>query len=199
MGLGLLISLRSDFRVDLVLVLFFIGIISSQLGTPMRNRWDRHPRIDELLDSSLKGLDKRFAIFHYSLGANHVLFTPSGVFAIVPRLEDGQIEYRDHQWTRTTTKGGFLRRAGTRPIKGVERQAAAEANRVRNRNDVAVTSLAIQPLVVFVNTAAEVKISDSPLLTVHYKKLKPTLRKLPKAETLTADQVNQLAAQRGLA
>ena len=199
MGLGLLVSLRPSYRLDLVLVLFFIGIIASQLGTPMRNRWDRHPRIDELLDSSLKGLDKRFAIFHYSLGANHVLFTPSGVFAIVPRLEDGRIEYRDYQWSRTTTKGSFLRRAGTRPIRGVDRQAAAEANRVRKRTDIAVNSLAIQPLVVFVNTAAEVKISDSPLLAIHYKKLKATLRKLPKAETLTADQVNQLATRRGLA
>lgn len=70
MGLGLLLSfrLRPQDRFELVLGLFLIGILASQIGQPMRNRWDRRPRLDEILDGALKGLDRRFAIFHYALG-----------------------------------------------------------------------------------------------------------------------------------
>ena len=73
MGIGLVVSFRQSTRLDGVLGLFLAGMIASQLGIPMRNRWDRRPRIDELLDRALKGLDGRFSIFHYSLGASHAV------------------------------------------------------------------------------------------------------------------------------
>ena len=105
MGLGLLISFRPPYRIDLVLGLFLVGILASQIGLPMRNRWDRRPRIDEILDGALKGLDQRFAIFHYSLGARHVLVCPGGVFAVIPRVENGLIRSSDGLWTRTIRVG----------------------------------------------------------------------------------------------
>ncbi len=194
MGLGLLISFRPPYRVDLVLGLFLIGILSSQIGQPMRNRWDRQPRIDEILDGALKGLDQRFAIFHYSLGARHLLICPGGVFALIPRGEHGIIEYNDGNWTRTTRKGSLFRRAGTRNIRGIEREADAEVDRANSRLDL---PFSVRPLFVFMHSKAEMNVRQAPELASHLKKLKSSIRRLPKAETLAERQIAELAADRG--
>lgn len=190
MGLGLLISFRPSYRIDLVLGLFLIGILGSQIGLPMRNRWDRRPRVDEVLDGALKGLDQRFAIFHYLLGARHVLICPGGVFALIPRVEEGKIEYKDDQWTATTSKGGLLRRAGTRSIRGIERETAAEVDRASSHLNL---PFSVRPYIVFLHTKAEMNAREAPNLSSHLKKLKSSIRRLPKAETLSERQITQLA------
>ena len=194
MGLGLLISFRPQYRIDLVLGLFLVGILASQVGLPMRNRWDRRPRIDEILDGALKGLDQRFAIFHYSLGARHVLICPGGVFAVIPRVEDGVIKYSDGSWIRTTTKSGLFRRAGTRRIRGIEREVAAEVDRASSQLNL---PFAVRPLIVFLHAGAEMEVRESPEVATHLKKLKSAVRKLPKAQTLSKRQIEQLAADQG--
>ena len=195
MGLGLLISFRPPYRIELVLGLFLVGILASQIGLSMRNRWDRRPRIDEILDGALKGLDQRFAIFHYSLGARHVLICPGGVFAVIPRVENGLISYSDGSWTRTTNKGGLLRRAGTRSIRGIEGEISSEVDRAGSRLNL---PFAVRPFIVFLHAGAEMDIRESPELATHLKKFKSSLRKLPKAQTLSAQQIKQLVADGGL-
>jgi hypothetical protein len=196
MGLGLLISFRPPYRIDLVLGLFVIGILASQIGLPMRNRWDRQPRIDEVLDDALKGLDQRFAIFHYTRGTRHLLACPGGVFALIPRVDDGKIAFTDGKWTQTTSKGGLLRRAGTRTLRGIESEADSEANRATSRLNL---PFPVRPYIVFMHASAEVDIREAPVLASHLKKLKTALRKLPKAETLSEKQISQLATDYGLA
>ncbi len=198
MGIGLVVSFRQTTRLDGVLGLFLAGMIASQLGIPMRNRWDRRPRVDELLDRALKGLDGRFSIFHYSLGASHAVICPAGIFVLLPRFEDGVVEYRDGRWVRTLQKRGRLRRGGIRRIDGLDRQAAAEADRLQRR---LVRKLGqaqippVDPLVVFLNSAAELRPDGAPTQAVHLKKLKATLRQLPKAPTLSESQLALLAGE----
>ena len=198
MGLGLLLSfrLRPQDPINLVLGLFLIGILASQIGQPMRNRWDRQPRLDEVLDGALKGLDQRFAIFHYTLGARHVLICPGGVFVLIPRVEDGKIEYVDGQWTRTTSKGGLFRRAGTRSIRGIERELAAEVDRASSHLHL---PFAVRPYLVFLHSKAEMNVREPPVFSSHLKKLKSSIRKLPKSKTLPEPEIAQLVADRGLA
>lgn len=200
MGIGLVVSFRQSTRLDGVLGLFLAGMIASQLGIPMRNRWDRHPRIDELLDRALKGLDSRFAIFHYSLGASHVVICPAGIFALLPRFEDGAVEFRDGSWVRTVPRRGRLRRGGIRRIDGLDRQAAGEAGRLQRRLVRRLGQAEIppvEPLVVFLHTAAEIQPDGAPTRAVHLKKLKDTLRRLPKGQTLSDSQVALLAGEAG--
>lgn len=199
MGVGLVVSLRQSAPFDAVLGLFFVGMIASQIGLPMRNRWDRHPRFDEVLDSSLKGLDERFSIYHYSLRGSHALFCPGGVFAILPRLEDGKIEYRDGNWLQTRLRRGRLRRAGIRKMVGVDRDASTEADRLR-RNLVkqlgSDETPAVRPFVVFLHSGAEVRPDGAPTPAAHLKKLKDVLRKLPKGPTLSESQLARLSGNR---
>lgn len=194
MGLGLVISFQNPTDTRPVLGLFLVGILTSQIGQPMRNRWDRRPRIDELLDGALKGLDQRFAIFHYSLGARHLLICPGGVFALIPRAEAGKIEYNDGSWTRTTSRGSLFRRAGTRSIRGIEREADAEVDRANSRLDF---PFSVRPLFVFMHSNAEMNVNQAPAIASHLKKLKSSIRRLPKAETLSQKQIALLAEEHG--
>ena len=196
MGLGLVISFQNPTDTRPVLGLFLVGILTSQIGQPMRNRWDRRPRIDELLDGALKGLDQRFAIFHYSLGARHLLICPGGVFALIPRGEAGKIEYNKGNWTRTTSRGSLIRRAGTRSIRGIEREADAEVDRANSRLDL---TFSVRPMFVFMHSNAEMNVHQAPAIASHLKKLKSSIRRLPKAETLSQKQIALLAEDHGFA
>ncbi|MDK1044364.1 MAG: hypothetical protein QGM45_01615 [Anaerolineales bacterium] len=196
MGLGLVISFQNPNDTRPVLGLFLVGILTSQIGQPMRNRWDRRPRIDELLDGALKGLDQRFAIFHYSLGARHLLICPGGVFALIPRGEAGKIEYNNGNWTRTTSRGSLIRRAGTRSIRGIEREADAEVDRANSRLDL---TFSVRPMFVFIHSNAEMNVHQAPAIASHLKKLKSSIRRLPKAETLSQKQIALLAEDHGFA
>lgn len=198
MGVAVLLSLRQPYPVDLVFGLLLVGMLASQIGLPLRNRWDREPRFDQVLDEHLKGLDKRYLLFHHYLGASHVLICPAGVFALIPRLEEGEIEYLDGKWQRTVEKGGFLRRGGVKPIRGLDRDASASAERAQRRLSRLGTPVEIQPMLVFLHHAAQVNVNGAPFQCAHVKKLKPALRKLPKGETLTNEQVDGMLHELGL-
>lgn len=201
MAVGLVASIVWPKEVNLVLGSAFVGIFGSQFGMVYYNKWGRHPRVDEIVDDALKGLDNRFAVFHYKLGTNHALVSPAGVFALVPRWDQGEVSYRDGKWTLFQEKGGMLRRAGVRPLRGVEASAKAESDSLEyalkkklGRPD----DIPAQALLVFMHPKATLKAKGTPMLAVHAKKLKETLRQLPKGPTLTEDEVHTLAAKLGL-
>ncbi len=198
MGVAVLLSLRQPYPVDLVFGLLLVGMLASQIGLPLRNRWDREPRFDQVLDEHLKGLDKRYLLFHHYLGASHVLICPAGVIALIPRLEDGEIEYLDGNWQRTVDKRGFLRRGGVKELRGLERDATATSERAQRKLSRIGAPIEVQPLVVFLHHEAMVNTDQPPFPACHVKKLKPTLRKLPKGESLSESQVESVLADLGL-
>ena len=55
-----------------------VGFILSNIGMYFTNRWGRSPRPDEVLDKSLKGMNRAYRLYHFVLPAPHVLLTPSG-------------------------------------------------------------------------------------------------------------------------
>lgn len=68
-----------------VIAAFFVGFTLTNIGTLFNNRWGRRP--DKGLADSLKGLDDRYALYSYRLGASHPArgsFGPIGSRAEVP-------------------------------------------------------------------------------------------------------------------
>jgi hypothetical protein len=205
LGLGLLIgALVMTFRQPQLnnqfLILSFIGVICSQVGLSLNNRWGASPRIDEILDEALKGLDNRYRIFHYKLGTNHALFSPAGAFALVPRFEDGEITYDGDKWFTLRTKRRMLRRSGKRKLGDVQKNAEAEARAMHRALQRVLSDdleISVHPILVFVNDDTYVKIDDAPLQVVHAKKLKSLIRSLPKAKSLTTKELDLLAEKKG--
>jgi multisubunit Na+/H+ antiporter MnhF subunit len=177
--------------------LMLVGGIVSQIGTAIYNRFGRSPRVDEILDISLKGLDDRFTVFHYYLGTNHALFTPNGAYALVPRIEQGAIAYEDGVWKHQAPRRRFSL-GGSRPrvIKNIEKEAANEANRLRqylSKRIPAQSDIAIEPLVVFLADDTFVRADTAPFIAVHRKKLKSAFRKSAGRRPFTPEDLQQLA------
>src|SRR6476660_4521348 len=59
-----------------VIAAFFVGFTLTNIGTLFNNRWGRRP--DRGLAEALKGLDDKYTLYNYRLGAPHVLVGPSG-------------------------------------------------------------------------------------------------------------------------
>ncbi len=178
-----------------------IGLFVSQAGRQMFDRWGRSPRIDEILDAALKGLDARYAIFHYALGASHALFCPSGVFALCTSDIDGKIEFSKGKWLRTPAKPSRFRPPSPRPLAEPSRQATSEVTALQRdlakhlkREEV----IPVEPIMVFLHPNADVEAESAPFAAVHVKKLKAHMRSLAKGNALSAEDVRSLAQAVGL-
>jgi len=196
--LGLILSVAYPAQVNAVLGIALVGVLSSQFGMVFYNRWSRRPRMDEVLDDSVKGLDSRYAMFHYTLNSPHVLASPAGIYAIVPRMDEGEVAWEDGKWTLTRTSRGTPR---TRVLRGIESAAQTEADATASalRKRLAeMTIPKVLPILLFLNPKATVHTRQAPLLAVHAKKLKETLRQLPKGPSLSPGQLKELASRLGL-
>ncbi len=197
---GIFLAFTSPEASALVLTTSFAGLITSQLGFQLRTRWARHPRIDELLDEALKGLDERHAVFHYLLGASHALVAPAGIFAICSTTLEGEVTYKDGRWVHTPPPGRSGRTPKPRSLSEPSRQAEAEVRQLTKalaRRMPERAELPIQPLLVFLHPNARVESQGSPFRALHVKQLKAYLRSQPRGQTLTQDEVRSLAQAMG--
>ena len=206
LGLGLLIgafimTFREPQLSNQFLIMSIIGVVCSQTGLAISNRWGAKPRTDEIIDEALKGLNNRYEVYHYRLGSNHALLSPAGAFALVPRYEDGEITYEGEKWYSNTTKRRLLRRSGKRSIGDLQKNAESEAQSMQKAIQRALPDLAeisVHPILVFVNMDTYVKVDGAPLHAVHAKKLKSLIRRLPKAKSLSTEELEALAEKRGV-
>jgi hypothetical protein len=193
MVVSLILSFNQTDLYNLVFAIFLVAVVLTQVGIVMMNRWGRRPRIDEVLDSNLKGLNSSYAIFHYELGAKYVLSSPAGLFAVLPSLHEGKIEYEDGKWWQRQLRRGRERK---KQLKNLPVDAELEVRSLQKalrkklqREDFPP----INALIVFLSTEAEVHAEDSSPPGVHIKKLKSYLRKLDRGPALSQMQVEQLA------
>jgi hypothetical protein len=196
-GFGLLIaslvlSSRSDTVTYLSLGSALFGVIITQTGVTLSNKWGRRPRADEIIDASLKGLDSRYALFHYSLGSSHVLFTPSSAYTLIPCMQDGEITYTNGKWWQTRERRGKKRVKAIKNIgKEAENDARATAKKIK-RLISGETIPNVEPLLVFLHPDAKLRLEESSPPAVHHKKMKPYLRKV-KGGNMTSSFVDQIA------
>jgi hypothetical protein len=196
--LGLVLSVAYPAQVNAVLGVALVGVLASQFGMVFYNRWSRQPRMDQVLDDAVKGLDGRYALFHYTLSSPHVLATPAGIFAVVPRLDEGEVEWSDGTWSQTRPGRGTPRPRTLRGIEAAARTEAEAAAAALRKRLPGETLPEVKPLLVFLNPKANLRAKGAPLLAVHGKKLKEALRQLPKAQSLTDLQLKLLAERLGL-
>jgi len=196
--LGLILSVAYPAQVNGVLGIALVGVLSSQFGMVFYNRWSRRPRMDEVLDDSVKGLDGRYALFHYTLSSPHVLSSPAGVYVLVPRVDEGEVTWVGGTWTLVRSGRGAAR---PRVLRGIEAAAQTEADAAASALHKRLpdhTLPKVLPLLVFLNSKATVHAKGAPMLAVHAKKLKETLRQLPKGGSLSEEQLKELATRLGL-
>ncbi len=189
LGGGMYLSFKYPDQVSLSLVSLLFGFILSQVGIFYMNRWGRKPRPDEMIDQALKGLDKKYSMYHYAAPASHLLVGPSGLWILLPYYQRGNITFSKGRWRQT---GGGLGYAYLKIFaqEGLGRPDLEVTSEMKSLQDYLKKKLGeqdlppIQAALVFINPKAEINIPESetpPAEAVLLKDLKDVVRKTGKS------------------
>lgn len=192
MVISLLVASRTPELINTIFIIAMFGLLGSQIGSGMMNRWSKQPRMDEIIAAAVKGMDSNFHLFQYKLGADHVLAAPTGVYVLVPEVQEGMVLYEDGKWftLKTKRKDRKVKRKLKDLAAMIQRETASANKKLSSvLGDSAVEAI---PVVVFLHGEAIVDLENAPVLCVHGKKIKPFLRRLPKAESLSEEAVEKL-------
>ena len=181
------------------LVTFFAGLVLTNISAFFSNRWGRRP--DKGLSDALKGIDHRYTLAHYRLGASHVLFGANGCLVLVPKYQPGTVTFRQGKWLAPSAKRGPLGLFTNDPVGNPVAEASEEiANFTRFLKKRAPDlELTPQAIVVFMHSQAEVSAAEAPVTVLHVKQLKDYIRRLPKESALPAATQARLEQIAGIA
>jgi hypothetical protein len=193
---GMFISFQMPDQFALSLGALLFGFVLSQIGIYFTNRWGRRPRLDELLNQGLKGLDERFKLYHYLKPASHILVGPAGVWVLVPYYQRGTIRYSNGRWRQV---GGGLFRTYMKIFaqEGIGRpdlEIAAEIEGLKSYLQSKLPEGEVPPVygaLVFTHPDAIIDIDpedNPPAETVHLSKLKDMIRKRAKEKALSMEK-----------
>ncbi len=194
LGVSLFILLRLPDRPDLGMITALLAFAVYPISMSYTNRWGRRPRPDEIVDRSLKGLDREYTIYHYSTPVHHLLVGPAGIWVLLPYYQAGILTYEKGRF-RLRGGGfaqGYLRLLGSdalgRPELEAEADAAAVRRFLKRGLPDGVEPPAIQAALVFANPRLQIQVTEAPVPALAAKDLKDFIRRqareapLPKAE-----------------
>jgi len=182
LGGGMFVSFRYPEEVGLSLAALLLGFIFSQVGIYFLNRWGRKPRPDEQLDKALKGLDKKYTIYHYATPASHLLVGPTGLWVLLPQYQRGTITFSKGRWRQ---KGGgilyqYLKIFAQEGLGRPDLEVKSEIEAIENVLKKALPEESLPPIqaaLIFTHPQAKIEIPKE---------------ETPPAETVTADELKKL-------
>ena len=191
--IGMVATLRGQQYIWVSFAALLIGLVASQIGTYYMRRWGRTPRPDEMLTTSLKGLDKRHHFYGWSLPADHVLQGPSGLFTFVTRDQTGQVLYHNGRWRQPFKWTRLLMLFAQDGLGDPVKDAADQVARLRrllakNLGEEEAAQVPVQGVVVFLADSVDLQLNDEPVLPVlPLKKLKDYIRNQGKGQKLSEE------------
>jgi hypothetical protein len=180
LAVGLYLSFQASPTLYFIsLGALIVGFTLSQVGIYFTNRWGRTPRPDEIIATSLKGMDDKYTLFNYTTPVPHLLLGPSGAWVILPYNQGGTITYTKGRWRQ---HGGslylkiFAQDSLGRPDIDVQNQVdKAKLILSANLGDGELPE--IHPAIVFTNEKANIQAEEAPIPTLPVDKLKDFIRK----------------------
>ncbi|MBN1146400.1 MAG: hypothetical protein JXA78_04030 [Anaerolineales bacterium] len=193
---GMYYSFRNPEQVGITLSALMLGFLFSQIGIFFMNRWGRRPRPDEHLDQALKGLDKKYTLYHYTSPVSHLLVGPAGVWVLKPQHQRGIIRYEKGRWQQ---RGGglalqYLKIFAQEGLGRPDLEVLHEVELIQNYLGKIFPGEAIPPVkaaLVFTHPNVQIEIPEDalpPAETVSLGKLKELIRKSVKAKALSQEK-----------
>ncbi len=96
LGIGMYLSFKYPDDVNMMswmMVTLIVGFLLSQISIYFQNKFGKKPRPDEMITASLKGMDDKYTLFHYSSPVSHLLVGPAGIWGLIPYDQNGTIVY----------------------------------------------------------------------------------------------------------
>lgn len=195
-----LFSGRNEIPTDQLFILYgalILGLVLSNVGGYFLNRWGF--KYYESVGNGLKGTDKKFRLYNYSLPVNNVLLTPYDVTVLLLKNMDGQIYASPKGWRSNVNLLRFLRWFSTEqlgdPTKELEDQKTKLLEFIHDRLGDTFNP-PIEGLIVFTNPRAQVQITnvDLPVVILNSSEdaLKNALKKPKNAPQLKKEVYDAL-------
>lgn len=194
---SMFITFRYPQWITIAYLLLFGGLALSQVGLYYGNRWGRRPRPDEKIDQALKGLDDRYALYHYCTPTRHLLVGPAGIWVIMHYYQMGNIVYDNGRWKQ---KGGGVFEGYKRLFfqEGLGRpdlEIPAEVQSIEKFLKKKLPDTDIpepKAVLVFTSDHADLETEDAPVPTIIATKLKETIRKVGKDKSISPEKVKDI-------
>ena len=190
LAIGLILSLSdsSPYQIGYTYLILVPGYILVQLSIYFGNKWGKSPRPDEIINSSLKGLDDKYSLYHYSVGVPHLLLGPPGMWIIKPYQQAGVIKF-DEKKGKFIQKGGaniFSKLFGQESIGDIlhdSRLQKKDLQKYFQKNNIPLDT---EPEIVnvFINEKAVIDVQQAPEFIVPANKLKDFFRRHAKTKAI---------------
>jgi len=201
LGVGLIVSFNKDYyywSLPALVIGFFLASISAYNA----NRYVKEPRPDQILAKVLRGFDNSYHLFIYTAPVAHVLLTPSRVYALLVKPQDGVIRRQGQRWRRDFNLRRVLFIFGDEGLGNPGRDAQDSAGRLQRELVKAFGTEAppVEGLAVFTHPNARLEGLDSPpwqageVPVLAGKDLKKYIRAQPKGVSLNSDLRKRVAA-----
>jgi hypothetical protein len=192
-----------EFLMPIVILPLAFG--STLFSVRMTNLWIRQPRPEKALEENLKGLGNKAVLYnYYHFPARHVLIAPQGVFAIVTRFQQGAYTVNGDRWkAQRSIIGRFFGIFRMDGIGNPSQDARAAAEHIKKVLQPIAPDVPVHPIILFVDPTVKLTINQPtvPVLNV-LTRLQPNfkdyLKTLPKASTLTPQQITTFEAATGI-
>jgi hypothetical protein len=177
------------------LILLALGFVFATASSHLVNRWVREPRADQVLTATLKKFGNDFVLFNYTAPPPHVLLTPSRLYAVVVKNQDGQIIVNGRRYSRKFTWNRFFRffadeGLGSPPAEAENRLDKLEKFLRKNLTEEEIPEL--KPLIIFTHKNVELTVNNSDIPVMRTNELKTYLREQEKNRAISATQRQKL-------
>ena len=197
-AIGLLMSFSNPDKAKVLLsyLVLLPAYILMQINVLMSNKWGRNPRIDQIISNSLKGLDDRYSLYHYTTPISHLLVGPAGIWIIKPYHQHGIISY-DEKKKKYVQKGGgnFLTKLfAMDTISDIERESQQQISSFNKYFEKIGLKDYPKPLIanVFFHPEAKIQAKDAPETTIVIDKLKDLIRNTAKKSPMRDEMINKI-------
>ena len=198
---GMILSFQRQDLINISFASLIAGFILSQVGIYFTTRFGRSPRPDEMLNLALKGLDSKYAIYHYLTPAAHLLVGPAGLWVFMLRHQRGTISLSKGRWKHSG--GGFMQtylklfgqESLGRPDLEIENEIEKLNKFMKPWFSEELEAPRIQGALVFTNDEVNIKIDTDetpPAPTLSLKQLKDFMRKTAKTKSVSSEKIEMV-------
>ena len=177
------------------LILLVLGFIFATISSHLTNRWVKEPRADQILANTLKKFGNDFVLFNYTTSPAHILLTPSRLYVIVVKQQDGPVQVNGYRFSRKFNWKLFFRFFAD---EGLGSPAADAEKGVKKLDKTLRAELPeeempeVEPLVIFSNKDVELSLNNPAVTILRTNEIKSFLREQNRNNNISANQRNNL-------
>ena len=193
LGGGLVASFNEEYYYA-ALPALVLGFVLANISAYNANRYVKEPRSDQALEKALRGFDNTHQLFNFTAPVPHVLLTPSKIYVLTVKAQDGQIWKEGQRWRRNFSLRRVLLFFNDESLGNPTRDARGNANQLNKDLAEVIRDEGLppaMPIVVFTNPDVQLEGTESSLSgdgedvpVVRGKDLKKYLRSQPRGTAL---------------